>query len=60
MSWELHLSGAILGVVMAFLYRDWDKVPIKRYEWADDDSVPDWFPERSDGDDATFDGEDRP
>ena len=60
MSWELHLSGAILGVVMAFLYRDWDKVPIKRYEWEDDDSVPDWFPERSDGDDATFDGEDRP
>lgn len=44
MSWEMHLSGTILGVVMAVLYRNWDRVPIKRYEWEDDDSVPDWFP----------------
>lgn len=45
MSWEMHLSGAILGVIMAILYRNWDRVPIKRYEWEDDDSVPDWFPD---------------
>lgn len=44
MSWELHLSGAILGVVMAIVYRRWDVTPVKRYSWEDDDSVPDWFP----------------
>ena len=45
MSWEMHLAGAVVGVVMAVLYRDWDRVPLKRYEWEDDDSVPDWFPD---------------
>lgn len=45
MSWELHLAGAVLGVALAFLYRNWDRVPIKRYEWEDDDSVPDWYPD---------------
>jgi membrane associated rhomboid family serine protease len=44
MSWELHLSGAILGVALAILYRNWDVTPIKRYAWEDDESVPDWFP----------------
>lgn len=44
MSWEMHLSGAVLGVAMAILYRNWDRVPLKRYEWEDDDTVPDWFP----------------
>ncbi len=44
MSWEMHLSGAIMGGALAILYRSWDRVPIKRYEWEDDDSVPDWFP----------------
>lgn len=44
MSWELHLSGAILGVALAIIFRHWDITPIKRYEWEDDDSVPDWFP----------------
>ena len=44
MSWELHLSGAILGVVLAIVFRRWDVTPIKRYDWEDDDSVPDWFP----------------
>ena len=48
MSWELHLSGAILGVIMAILYRNWDREPLKRYEWEDDDSLPDWFPEPAD------------
>jgi len=44
MSWELHLSGAILGVAMALMYRRWDITPVKRYSWEDDDTVPDWFP----------------
>lgn len=45
MSWELHLGGAILGVVLAIVYRRWDITPVKRYEWEDDDSVPEWFPQ---------------
>jgi membrane associated rhomboid family serine protease len=45
MSWELHLAGGLLGVAMALVYHRWDRVPIKRYEWEDDDSVPDWYPE---------------
>jgi len=44
MSWELHLSGAVLGVALAIIFRRWDITPVKRYEWEDDDSVPDWFP----------------
>lgn len=44
MSWELHLAGAVLGFMMALLYRHWDRVPVKRYDWEDDDTVPDWFP----------------
>ncbi len=46
MSWELHLSGAILGVALAIAYRRWDITPVKRYAWEDDDSVPEWFPQR--------------
>jgi len=45
MSWELHLSGAILGVALAIVFRRWDVTPVKRYAWEDDDSVPDWFPQ---------------
>jgi len=45
MSWETHLSGAVVGVMMAIIYRKWDRVPVKRYDWEDDDSVPDWFPD---------------
>lgn len=50
MSWELHLAGAVLGVAMALVYHKWDRVPIKRYDWEDDDSVPDWFPDPQEGD----------
>ena len=57
MSWELHLSGAILGVALAIVFRRWDLTPVKRYAWEDDDSIPDWFPkDDSSGDDGT-DGE---
>ena len=44
MSWELHLTGAIMGVLLAIIYRRWDTTPLKRYDWEDDDQVPDWFP----------------
>ena len=44
MSWESHLSGAIIGVVLAIAFREWDRTPLKRYEWEDDERVPAWFP----------------
>ncbi len=44
-SWEMHLSGAVLGVLLAFIFRNWDRPPLVRYEWEDDDSVPEWYPE---------------
>ena len=50
MSWELHLSGAVLGLVMALIFSQWDRIPIKRYEWEDNDEVPEWYQEDSDGD----------
>ena len=46
MSWELHLTGAILGVALAIVFRHWDVAPVKRYSWEDDDSVPEWFPQK--------------
>lgn len=45
MSWELHLGGALMGVMMAFVFRNWDHPPMLRYDWEEDDSVPDWYPE---------------
>ena len=50
MSWEMHLSGAIFGVLLAFVFRKWDRTPVLRYDWEDDESVPEWYPE-SDKDD---------
>jgi len=50
MSWEMHLSGAVFGVLLAFVFRKWDRTPLVRYSWEDDDSVPEWYPE-SDNDD---------
>lgn len=57
MSWEMHLAGALTGVVLAFVYRRWDRVPLVRYDWEDDDSVPEWYP---DGPDDRFDPPGRP
>jgi membrane associated rhomboid family serine protease len=54
MSWELHLSGAILGVALALVYRKWDVTPVKRYAWEDDDSVPEWFPQGEESRGDTF------
>lgn len=50
MSWEMHLTGAVVGVLMAFVFSNWDRVPLVRYDWEDDDSTPEWFPERKDDD----------
>jgi membrane associated rhomboid family serine protease len=50
MSWELHLSGAAFGVLLAFVYGKWDRTPLVRYDWEDDDSVPEWYPESDDDD----------
>jgi membrane associated rhomboid family serine protease len=50
MSWEMHLSGAAIGLVLAIAFRKWDQIPVKRYDWEDDDSVPEWYPESDDDD----------
>lgn len=50
MSWEMHLSGAVMGIALAFAFSRWDRVPVRRYDWEDDDSVPDWYPEKRDDD----------
>ena len=50
MSWELHLSGAVLGVVLAFVHRSWDRIPVKQYEWEENDEVPDWYTEEENTD----------
>ncbi len=47
MSWELHLGGALMGVIAAFIFRNWDRPPMVRYDWEDDDTVPEWYPESS-------------
>jgi len=49
MSWELHLCGGLVGVLLAILYRKWDRVPLKRYAWEQDDSVPEWYPQDDGG-----------
>jgi len=59
MSWELHLSGALVGLLMAVLLRKWDRVPLRQYDWEDDDTTPDWYPDEdvnrrfNPGDDAS-------
>ena len=50
MSWEMHLSGAMIGVMLAFVFSRWDRVPVRRYDWEDDDTVPDWSPEKREDD----------
>ncbi len=32
-SWELHASGMAIGIVLAFVFRNWDRTPVKRYDW---------------------------
>jgi membrane associated rhomboid family serine protease len=35
-SWELHFSGLLIGVLLAIVYRSWDRPPMKRYDWEDE------------------------
>jgi len=37
MSWELHLSGALAGLLAAWLWRHLDHPPRKRYDWDDEE-----------------------
>ena len=46
-SWELHLSGAVIGLVMAVLLKPLDRPPIKRYDWEDEDDEDDVGPDGS-------------
>jgi len=32
-SWELHASGMIIGVILAFIFRHQDLPPVKSYDW---------------------------
>ena len=50
MSWEMHLGGAVVGLLLAFVYSDRARVPLVRYDWEDDDEVPEWYPEKKNDD----------
>ena len=43
-SWETHLSGALIGVALAFIFRHLDIPPRRRYSWeeesADETELP--------------------
>jgi hypothetical protein len=42
-SWEMHLAGFVLGIVLAVIYRDWDRPPVKRYAWENESDDDDDF-----------------
>jgi membrane associated rhomboid family serine protease len=37
MSWELHASGMMTGVALAIVYRTWDRPPVKKYDWENEE-----------------------
>jgi len=52
-SWELHISGLAIGVLLAVFYRSWDHPPMQRYDWEDEpldedlaDEDPPWRRDR--------------
>jgi hypothetical protein len=52
-SWEMHLSGALVGVFMAFNCRSLDTVKVKKYSWEEegaDKEVPAWYIEAMNND----------
>src|SRR5690625_6467312 len=60
-SWELHVSGLFVGLVLAFVFRHVDRVPLKRYDWElEEDGDSDWSDHMwgGDGDDDWYDGPD--
>ena len=42
MSWELHIAGSVMVVVMAWWLKAWDRPPMKVHDWErfDDDDPP--------------------
>ncbi len=45
-SWELHASGMIIGVILAFVFRHQDQPPVKRYDWEWEEDFPDEVDDR--------------
>lgn len=41
-SWEMHGSGLLMGVILAFVHRHRDQVPIKRYDWEFEEDEDGW------------------
>ena len=39
-SWELHLSGAVIGMLLAWLMASFDRPPLRRYDWEDEPDEP--------------------
>lgn len=46
-SWELHASGMIIGVILAFVFRHQDLPPVKRYDWEWEEEFPDEINDRA-------------
>jgi membrane associated rhomboid family serine protease len=38
-SWETHLAGALIGVLLAIVFRHMDRPPLKRYVWEGEEDV---------------------
>src|SRR5699024_4269783 len=45
-SWELHPSGMMVGVILAYVFRHQDRPPIKRYDWEWEEDFPDEVDDR--------------
>lgn len=56
-SWEMHLSGAIIGVFMAISLRNLDAVAVKRYSWEDEENDIDDTDWQSQSESPNQDGE---
>jgi membrane associated rhomboid family serine protease len=39
-SWETHLSAALIGLVLAIVLRRLDRPPRRRYSWEDEATPP--------------------
>src|SRR5450631_279629 len=47
-SWETHLSGALIGIALAFIFRHLDIPPRRRYSWEGDEGGDEEEPPMSD------------
>lgn len=48
-SWELHASGMIIGVILAFVFRNQDLPPVKRYDWEWEEDFEEEFDDYPEG-----------